>query len=381
MMFVDPWRRTADCILQRYVRNPDLIRNLLERIGAEHISEDRRGGFRCACPLHHGDNQQAFAVWVDKGYTVWRCHTRCAAKGNLVTLLMRKYRARYDEAVTWLAKIVGITVKGPVMHISVEQLQEESLEMFMRRLGKKREADSPVLFDERWVHQSLSFWREPSAATAFEFLTGPRGKRLPSGEKCKGYPWEFIQKLQIGYVPTKQWLVPNPNAPNEYIGWFNERIAVPWRDWDGRLIGFAGRRLDGLHYNKYQNFPFTRKGSSLYGIWYPHVQAAIRSTRHAVLVEGYSDAWRAWQYGIYNVLAVGGTELVPEQIKLLARLDPDRVTIFLDSDKAGISASRKMADCLGARFGSVRRAFPASGDPDDMADRAAYLSGIENTVR
>ena len=368
-------------VLARYVQNPDLIRNLLERIGAQQIAEDRRGGFRCACPLHHGDNEQAFAVWVDKGYTVWRCHTRCQSKGNLVTLLMRKYQARYDQAVTWLAKVAGINISGPVLHVSEEQLQEESLEMFMRRVGRKKAGDSPVVFDEGWVQQSLGFWQEPSSATGYQFLTNPRGSKLPSGDKCKGYPWEFLQKLQIGFVPAKRWWIPDPEKPKNFIGWWNDRVAIPWRDWDGRLIGFAGRRLDGQNYNKFQNFPFTKKGYSLYGIWMPEVQAAIRATREVVLVEGYSDAWRAWQYGIYNVVAVGGVELVPEQIKLIGRFDLSLVTIFLDSDTAGVTASKKMADCLGVRFSKVRRAFPAGGgDPDDLPDREAFMSSIHQPI-
>jgi DNA primase len=303
---------------------------------------------------------------------VWHCHTRCAAKGNLVTLLMKKYQCPFQQAVVWLAKFAGIEISGPILNISPAQIEEESLEMMKRKLGIVRH-NGPVTFDESWVAQSQQGWQLPGAAAAVDFLTGPVGTRNSVGDKRKGFPWEVIQRFEVGFVPSRRWTMADPETPNKQMGWFTDRISIPWRMVNGQLIGFSGRRLDGQKYMKFQNFPYTKKAFALYGLHLPETQAAIQKERVLILVEGYGDKWRSWQYGIHNVGAVGGTELTPEQIQLIASFDLDSVILFYDGDTAGVTTSRKMSDQL-VDITKVRLAScPEGYDPDELPDRDAYL--------
>jgi hypothetical protein len=80
-----PMERVAENILHFYAQHPDLIHALLARMGAYKLTM-RRGQIRCTCPLHRGNNPQAFAVWFDKGIPYWRCHTDCQIKGSLTKL-------------------------------------------------------------------------------------------------------------------------------------------------------------------------------------------------------------------------------------------------------------------------------------------------------
>lgn len=376
MIPVDPWKRTADWVLAYYLRNPDMIRNLLERLGANNIEAVGSRGFRCTCPLHHGDNDQAFAVWIDRGFTVWKCYSRCCATGNLVTLLMKKYKAPFQTAVAWLARAAGLKIDGPMLHVSPQQLHEEDITVLRKRLGIGRD-EQPVVFDEAWVQQSLQGMHDPRAATAIHLLTGKHGTRTAAGDKCREFPWDVLGKFDIGFVPGGRWVLPDPQDATKRVGWFEDRISIPWRDWDGRCIGFAGRRHDGQDYLKYKTFPGTRRNFTFYGIHHPETKRAIVETGEVSLVEGYTDVWRAWCHGVFNVVAAGGTELGAGQIKLLRRFpDLATVTLYFDADTAGLTASRRMADQLKEAW-KVKRGTPPPGlDPDDLLDRTAYLRGI-----
>lgn len=357
MLPLDPWSRTAEQVMQYYIQRPDLIGRLLERLGAQNIKTEGSKGYRSTCPLHNGDSNQAFAIWFDKGFAVWRCHSRCATKGNLVTLLMKKFNASYQQSVVWLAKFAGIQISGPILQVSPEQIQEESIESLRRRLGIQKD-NGVVVFPDSWLSQSQEFqhpyfWE-------------------------RGYTTEVLQKAEIGFVPAKRWVVPDPNSPSDMVGWFVDRISIPWRDWDGRLIGFAGRRVDGIKYQKYQNFPYTRKAHCLYGLHLPETKAAIQQSKSITIVEGYPDVWRAWQHGIWNVVAGGGTELSPPQIKLLHRFDLEYLTLYFDGDAPGVLTSRKMSDQL-RDITKIRLGFcPDDKDPGDLMTRDAYLHGIVN---
>lgn len=357
MLPVDPWSRLSEQVTRYYLQRPDLICHLLERIGAQDIKPEGHKGYRCTCPLHNGDNNQSFAIWFDKGYIVWRCHSRCAAKGNLVTLLMKKYGATFQQAVVWLAQVAGIQVTGPVLQVAPAQIQEESIETLKRRLGIAHE-DQPVVFPDSWLYQSQQrqhphFWE-------------------------KGYPTEVLQKAEIGFVPARQWVIPDPQKPGDQVGWYVDRISIPWRDWDGRLIGFAGRRVDGQKYQKYQNFPYTRKAFALYGLHLPETKAAIARERSILIVEGYPDVWRGWQHGVWNVVAAGGTELAPHQIRLLNRFDLANIVLYFDGDAAGVTTSRRMSDQL-REITKVRLGFcPDGKDPGDLMTRESYLHGVVN---
>jgi DNA primase len=379
-MLQDPWSRTAQAVQQRYVDNPDLIGDLLEKIGARNITPHARGSFRSTCPLHDGDNHQAFAVWVDKGYTVWKCHTRCAARGNLATLMMKRYQASFQEAVTRLAQFAGVKIDGPILCQSIEQIEEESLASLTRRLKTKPKTEE-YIFDEGMVKQAWGWWRHPDAKRAIQFLTGPVGTLTDTGEKCKGFPREIIKKFELGFVPAKQWLQHNPAKKHRQAGelndgWFVDRVAVPWRNRTGQCIGFAGRRLDGQKYLKYQNLPLTSRGSALYGLHLPDVREAIARTREVIVVEGYCDVLRGHQHGILNITCPGGTEFSPTQLRLLAQLGVEWINIFFDGDQAGVLTSARLADqCRDVSRIRVAR-LPDGVDPDDLCRREDFLGGL-----
>jgi len=358
--------------------NPELLHRLLEHLGAQKLKVNG-SSITCACPLHMGDNERAFAVYWDRGRIAWQCYTQCADKGRLAKLLMRKQRLFFPEAVVALAKFAGMDISGDGgLVVTQEQLDDESLASLQQRLGGA--AQTPVIFGEDWVQQAIGYWSHASAPPAWDFLTGPLNTLTDAGEKRKEFPAEVLRNFQVGFVPANHWTLPDPSKPSGNAGWFCDRICIPWRDIEGKCIGFAGRRFDGLNYTKYQTFPHTRKGLTLYGLHDPRVIAAIKASHKIILVEGYGDVWRAWQHGLFNVVSPGGTELSRFQIRLLYTLGVEEVIFYFDSDEAGVKTSRKMSDLIKDTV-NVRTGFPPQGlDPGDLLIREQYMAGIDQST-
>jgi DNA primase len=87
---------------------------------------------------------------------------------------------------------------------------------------------------------------------------------------------------------------------------------------------------------------------------------------YAILVEGNMDAIATWQGGTKNAVAVSGTALTNEQIKLLKRFTQN-VMIAFDADVAGTSANLRGIDLAWqAGFNVKVIKIPQGKDPDDL---------------
>ena len=114
----------------------------------------------------------------------------------------------------------------------------------------------------------------------------------------------------------------------------------------GRVIGFSARVLPGADETtaKYINTPETfvyHKSRALYGFF--QAKRAIRERQHVLFVEGNMDVIAMYQAGFPETVAVSGTALTEEQLRIVKRYT-DRLLLFFDMDSAGQKASRKSAE-------------------------------------
>jgi DNA primase len=120
---------------------------------------------------------------------------------------------------------------------------------------------------------------------------------------------------------------------------FRNRLMIPIRDGNGRVVGFGARTLEKDGIPKYLNSPQSPlfdKSNLLYGL--DGAKRAIREARQAVIVEGYMDVIMAWQGGFRNVVAQMGTALTQDQLQHLKRYTK-RFIMALDADAAGAKAT------------------------------------------
>ena len=97
-----------------------------------------------------------------------------------------------------------------------------------------------------------------------------------------------------------------------------------------------------------------------------------------MVVEGYTDVIAAHQAGVGETVAVMGTAITPEQVKLLAA-HTEEVVLALDADRAGREAMlRAQRVAAGKRVRLRVVAMPEGEDPAEMlAGAAPGSSGAE----
>ena len=110
-----------------------------------------------------------------------------------------------------------------------------------------------------------------------------------------------------------------------------EYVTIPMRTANGDLLGVIKRFLDPDATLRYKYPKGMKKSHHLFGAWQV---AKVRNAKTVVLTEGSIDAMKVWQAG-WPGLAILGSEVSEEQIKVLQALDVRRVILFFDNDRAG----------------------------------------------
>ena len=164
---------------------------------------------------------------------------------------------------------------------------------------------------------------------------------------------------------------------------FRSRIVFPIRDARGRVQGFGARALLPDQRPKYVNSPegaLYSKRRTLYGI--ERARAEMVKSGRALVVEGYTDVIACHQAGIRDAVAIMGTAITPEQVKLLSGYAEEAV-LALDADRAGREAMLR-AQAVGGRKLRLRVArMPEGKDPADLlaggdgASASAFREAIE----
>lgn len=116
------------------------------------------------------------------------------------------------------------------------------------------------------------------------------------------------------------------------------RIVFPISNFTGNVVWFTWRVLDNS-LPKYLNSPATKifdKSSILYGL--NLAKSEISKRWYVIIVEWQMDTISLHQAWFHNTVAISGTALTLEQIKLLKRLTK-KIYLSLDYDSAWINAT------------------------------------------
>ena len=151
----------------------------------------------------------------------------------------------------------------------------------------------------------------------------------------------------------------------------------------GSIVAFGGRALAPDQVPKYLNSPETpiySKSRTLYGL--NLTKSELRTSRFAIVVEGYFDFAQLYQAGGLPVVASCGTALTPQQAQMLRRFVP-KVIINFDPDTAGQNAAERSSELLvEANFDVNVVRLPGGDDPDAFVQkhgRDAYLAELKRS--
>ena len=291
------------------------------------------------CPFH-GDRHPSLSVDEEKGSFV--CYA-CGERGDVFAFVSKIENVGFVEAANKLSIDSG--------QLAIEGKDNKEARLLPERLAVKEKKENSDAEQLPVVNSQLSIENE-----AFLALL------LPAGSGCSELTPTWLD-FGVGQSPC---LVP------ERWKAMRNRLVFPVRDEEGRLAGFAARRLsdedrDKPKYVNSETGGLYRKSELLYGLY--EAREAIRREGSVFLVEGYKDVLAMHAAGFRHTVALCGTALCPGHIALLKRYTTS-VRVMLDADKAGRKAADAIVPVLaGEGMDAVRIGLPEGDDPDSLFRR------------
>lgn len=293
-----------------------------------HYVELKKSGsnYVCVCPFHD-DKNPSMSVNSIKGF--YHCFA-CQSGGDVFKFVQDYERLDFSAAVEKVAQLSNFSLRYSDKKDSFKASREilPLLNSFYKSsLAKHKEAISYLyergLNDEDIRKFELGY--APSSEQSLEVLK-------KAGVNSK-------DAFLVGALKLR-------DDNKSYYAAFSKRITFPIYDMKGLLVGFGGRIIDDSNRAKYLN----SSQNSLFDkarIFYALNLAKdeIIKKKEIIICEGYIDVIALHKAGFKNAVAILGTALTTEHIKLIKKLEA-KVILCLDSDKAGINAAFKSSYLL-----------------------------------
>jgi DNA primase len=350
--------------------------NIVELIG-EYIRVTKAGSnWRALCPFH---NEKSPSFMISEERKSYHCFG-CGKGGDVFSFVMEMEGIGFREALEQLAQKAGVELKK------------------FEGKGKKEVKIKPRLYlimelATKWYEKNL--WEGKGKGNILGYL------------RKRGLTDETIKKFRLGYAPdgwrnmlefllrrnhkieeiAKTGLLVEKDTKGEisetrYYDRFRDRIMFPVQDIMGRVVGFSARVAPGGNEKsaKYINTPQTElydKSNVLYGLHLAKTE--IKKKDEAILVEGNTDVIASHQAGLSNTIAVSGTALTVEQIKIIKRYT-NNLKMAFDMDLAGQAAAKRSAKvCLENDLDVRIVLLPYGKDAADVIkeDRKIWKEAVE----
>ena len=294
---------------------------------------------RGPCKVHGGDNFTAFRFNLEN--RTWCCYTRhCEGDKDrdLIGLVQKTTGKNFMESVQLLADMAGVDLNN----------QEHLSEAFLK-LKQQQEIRKEIKRNTRALVTST---------VSEEVLAEFEGKRSDYFID-RGFPREILEFYEVGGTTDSRGV---------------HRETIPIRNEDGELLTVSMRRTDSDEDPKYVLLKNIPKGETLYNL---HVaKHYVGEDRNLIIVEGFVDVWALCGLGVYNVVAIMGTDIVPNQARLIWKY-AENATIMLDPDKAGREGTPRLVKMLDKGLNLQVIDLPDGKDPKYLTreDLEIYFIG------
>lgn len=311
---------------------------------------------KAPCPFH-SDGSPSF--FVSPGIQRYKCFG-CGEQGDIFTFLEKYDGMTFREALEWCASRANIELdqyKPDPREAHRKQILEVlnlAKEYYHYLLQKHKSGDDGRKYlKQRGTNaDSIKLFQLGYAPNNWDSLTTYLHQK-------KGYDLEILEAA--GLIIRK-------DAKRVYDR-FRNRLIFPLRNHRGQVVGFSGRTLDpDAKQAKYINSPETlvyHKSQMLFG--YSELYQQIRKANKLIITEGEFDVLSSVQAHVLHVCAIKGSALTPEHARLIKRT-VDKVILALDTDQAGVEATKRALEVLQKEQLDVRVVVVSDGkDPDDLA--------------
>ena len=368
------------------------------------------------CPWHD-DNRPSLQVNPDR--QTYRCWV-CNLGGDIFSFVEQIEGVGFKEALEMLADMAGIPLPKlpPRSSNSFSSPASDSVSSeatgLLPGFGNSTAQSDPV--SKPTLYKSLEWLAEQYHQY---YLTSPEAVDARRYIADRGITEETAKRFKIGYAPL------NTNLLLDWIGnsrfraqtlfeagvlafrqnfflssrrgklteeersslydRFHGRVLFPILDTSNRIVAFGGRILPNSSLNspaKYINSPETSvfiKSKMFYGL--NIARNAIRAKKRVIITEGYTDTIMAHQYGFEETVAVLGTALGSEHVKILNRF-ADKIYLVLDGDAAGQKSANKVLGFFVAQGADMSiLTLPDNSDPCEFLlanGKEAFEEQIKN---
>lgn len=319
--------------------------------------------YKGRCPFHN-EKSGSFFVSQDRG--TYHCFG-CNEHGDIFSFIEKIESVPFYEALTILADRSGIK-------LSPYKKEEKDKESNLISLLQK----ATIHFEKNLENSPLAKSYLGSRALLLETI-----KKFNIGFSLGGESgWRdlFIDLSKNGFSPEEMvsaGVVVKKEGEDKFFDRFRGRIMFPIKNSLGNVVGYSARILpefDDGKAGKYINSPETdvyHKSKILFG--YDLAKKSINEKKEVILVEGQMDLIMSHQAGIQNIVAVSGTSLTEDHIKILKRF-ADKVLLSFDQDEAGEKAMKRSA--LLALYGGLDVFIvPKKNGVKDTADLIKEFGG------
>jgi len=309
--------------------------DIIQVIG-ERIKLQRSGSsYKAPCPFH---SEKTPSFFVSDQLQRYRCFG-CGETGDVLDFLQKYEAMSFAEALSYLADQTGIQLKE-FQKTSEDDLKERLLAIlnlakeyyhYLLTAHSVGQIARDYLKERNTSQESINLFQLGYSMTSWDGLV----KYLHHKKK---YPLAEIE--QTGLIIQ--------GKGGRYYDRFRGRVMFPLKDHRGRVVGFSGRVLDkDAKEAKYINTPETKlyhKSKMLFG--YKELLNEIKKKEEVIVVEGEFDVISSAQSHVNNIVAIKGSALTQDQVKLLARI-AKRILLCLDADDAGVKATKRAIEVVG----------------------------------
>lgn len=277
------------------------IRELFENYNIE-VASDTGNEFNIFCPFHKNLHSPAF--FINRKTGLWQCfNPSCAKKGN--------FRQLYRQ----------ITGKSYSKNTSIDPV---ALSKEIERGFRGKVISNDIDIDS----VAIDYDNSDEVNLLSKFLD-------------RGLTVETMNHFEIGFSRLK------------------ERIVIPVRDPNYKLVGFIGRATSDEQEPRYLYNKGFKRADVLFNI-----QNAKRYPS-CIITEGSVDAMMVHQAGYPNVVATLGAQVSANQIKMLKRYF-DELIIFSDNDDAGNAMKGDIINLCRGKVLSEAKVSEGCKDPGEM---------------
>ncbi len=352
----------------------DLIKQKIDiaDLIASYIPVKRAGrNFKANCPFH---NEKSPSFVISPERQIWHCFG-CAKGGDIFTFVEEYERTDFSESLKLLAERAGIKLRKNVF----KSKQDEKKNRIYEINHLSSQFYNYLLTEHKSGKQAYYYVTEKRGVTKALISTYTLGFAPSQGNalisylmKKKGYSRDEL--IEAGVATLRG---------GGLYDFFQNRLVFPIQDSRGNIVAFSGRGLSEEAVPKYINTketPVYIKGDTVFGLF--QAKDSIKKEGKVILMEGEFDVISSYKEGITNTVAVKGTALTENQIRLLKRF-AQKIIFCFDTDPAGTEAQRRSIALITKEGISASVVIPPHGkDPDELLKEnpALFKKALKNEV-